>query len=117
MHLLYTSQTQLFLLPYRAHALCANIPFLLTRSLWPSGHSDYGGIEAWLEVFFKNKRYPIGAIDPYPNFSGSNGVLTKCFHISPSWPFGLPILEGAIDVALSASQGITTWQTLLRCYR
>ncbi len=37
-----TSTTTLFP-SYRAHALCANIPFLLTRRLWPSCHSDYGG--------------------------------------------------------------------------
>ncbi len=30
--------TQHFLLSYRAHALCTNIPFLLTRRLWTSCH-------------------------------------------------------------------------------
>ncbi len=43
MHLLYTPQKQLPFLSYCAHALCANIPFLLTRRLRPSCHSDYGG--------------------------------------------------------------------------
>ncbi len=59
MHLLYTSQTQLPFLSYRAHALRANTVSQLTSRLWPSCHSAMGGIEAWLGVFFKNKRYPI----------------------------------------------------------
>ncbi len=29
-------------LSYRAHVLCANIPFLLTRRIWPSCHFDLG---------------------------------------------------------------------------
>ncbi len=43
MHLLYTPHTQISFLSYRAHALCANMPFYLTRRLWPSCHSDMGG--------------------------------------------------------------------------
>ncbi len=43
-HLLYTPHTQqLSFLSYRAHALCGNTTFLLTRRLWPSYHSDMGG--------------------------------------------------------------------------
>ncbi len=56
MHLLYTSQTQLSFLSYRAHALCANIPFYPTRRPWPSCHSDYGGIGSWLGVSSQNKQ-------------------------------------------------------------
>ncbi len=37
-----THHKQLPFLSYRAHVLCANIPFLLTRSLWPSCHSAMG---------------------------------------------------------------------------
>ncbi len=38
-----TPDTQLSFLFYRAHALCANTVTELTRRLWPSCHSDYGG--------------------------------------------------------------------------
>ncbi len=50
-----TTNTTLFQ-SYRAHALCANTTFLLTRRLWPSCHSDYGGIGPWLGVSSKNKQ-------------------------------------------------------------
>ncbi len=42
MYLHNTPDTQLYSQSYRAHALCANIPFYLTRRLWPSCHSDVG---------------------------------------------------------------------------
>ncbi len=38
-----THDKQLPFLSYRAHVLCANVPFLLTRSLWPLCHSALGG--------------------------------------------------------------------------
>ncbi len=37
---------------YRAHALYANTPFQLNRRLGPSCHSDVGGVDAWLGVFY-----------------------------------------------------------------
>ncbi len=43
--------TQLSFLFYRAHALCANTFFQLTRRLWLSCHSAMGGIETWLGGF------------------------------------------------------------------
>ncbi len=59
MHLLYTSQTQLFLLSYRAHALSANVPFELTRRLWPSCHSDLGGSRHGWGFPLKTKWYSL----------------------------------------------------------
>ncbi len=53
-----THQTnQPSLSPYRAHALCANTTFQLNSRLWPSCHSDMGGIEHGWGFFSKNKRY------------------------------------------------------------
>ncbi len=57
MHLLYTGQTPLFLLSYRAHALCANIPFKLTRLFWPSCHSDMGGSKHVLRLSLSLRQY------------------------------------------------------------
>ncbi len=57
MYLHNTPDTQLFLLPYRAHAL-----FLTHQASLAIVPFWYGGIEAWLGVFFKNQCYPIDAI-------------------------------------------------------
>ncbi len=58
MYLHNTPDTQLFLLSYRAHGLCANIPFQLTRRLWPSCHSDMGGSRHGWGFSLRTKRYP-----------------------------------------------------------
>ncbi len=71
----HTHNNFLSLLPYRAHALCANIPFSLTRHLWSSCHLDLGGSrQCWgfleeqtLTFIGEHVPTPLASSDPPPS--------------------------------------------------
>ncbi len=74
--------TQYFLLSYRAHALCGNIPFLLTRRLCPLCHSDYGGNGPWLFCSVYIYLFSLGQhahrlIRTFAPFHHSKGLLSR----------------------------------------